>query len=106
LVGIISDRDIRLACSSPFLGNSVEKDMDELAKHTVQECMNPIVMTIDDDATVVEAAKLIRVRGVGGLPVVNKNGDLVGMITRSDLIDHLIRVLAPYDPSKDAETTM
>jgi len=37
----------------------------------------------------------MRVSNVGGLPVVDEKGDLVGIITRTDLLDHLIRLLEP-----------
>ena len=49
------------------------------------------VMTIDpivvgDDAPLEEAARLLRVNSVSGLPVVDKRGSLVGVISQTDLI--------------------
>ncbi len=97
LVGIVSDRDVRLAADSPFLQETPEEAVEHLAQHTVGEIMHTAVHTIEAEAPVVEAAKLMRVARVGGLPVVNDAGNLVGIITRSDLIDHLIRLLEPVE---------
>ncbi|MDQ7029952.1 MAG: CBS domain-containing protein [Ardenticatenia bacterium] len=97
LVGILSDRDLRLAADSPFLQETPEEVLEHLAQHTVGEIMHTAIHTIEASAPVVEAAKLMRVARVGGLPVVNQAGDLVGIITRSDLIDHLIRLLEPVE---------
>lgn len=95
LVGIISDRDLRLAADSPFLQETPDEVLEHLAQHTVKEIMHTAVHTIEDTAPVVEAAKLMRVARVGGLPVLNEQNNLVGIITRSDLIDYLIRLLEP-----------
>ena len=47
------------------------------------------VVTVENAAPILEAAKLMRVSKVGGLPVLDKAGSLVGMCTQSDLLDHL-----------------
>jgi CBS domain-containing protein len=49
------------------------------------------VMTIDpivvgDDAPLEEAARLLRANSVSGLPVVDRRGSLVGVISQTDLI--------------------
>lgn len=51
--------------------------------------MKTAVVTVEDTAPVIEAAKLIRVSRIGGLPVTDTAGKLVGVCTQSDLIDHL-----------------
>jgi len=92
-----SDRDLRLAADSPFLQETPDEVLEHLSHHTVGEIMHTALHTIEETAPVVEAAKLMRVARVGGLPVVNRDGNLVGIITRSDLIDHLIRILEPVE---------
>jgi CBS domain-containing protein len=49
------------------------------------DVMTPNVVTIWSKASVVEAAKLMLERGISGLPVVNDEGRLTGMVTESDL---------------------
>jgi CBS domain-containing protein len=54
------------------------------------------VITVDDDATIVEAAKLMRVADIGAVPVLKKGTqELIGICTRTDLVDHLIRIMEP-----------
>lgn len=99
LVGIISDRDLRLAIDSPFLNEPLQQQWEHLSKHKVKECMKTAVVTIEDTAPIVEAAKLMRVSNVGGLPVLNSKGKVIGVCTRRDLLDHLIRILEPIETS-------
>lgn len=117
LVGIITDRDIRLAINSPLMlhkRQDLEHDSDnqrqykrdfeesfddillELEKHTVSEIMQKNVITATEDLTILEAAKKIQNVDVGAIPVVMKGtNNLTGILTRSDLTDHLIRLLEP-----------
>jgi CBS domain-containing protein len=46
---------------------------------------NPLV-TIDENATVEEAAKLMKEWRIKHLPIVDKNGCLVGMVNDRDII--------------------
>jgi predicted transcriptional regulator len=41
----------------------------------------------------------MRVSGIGGLPVVDKDNKIIGLVTRTDLLDHLVRMLQPVPPS-------
>ncbi len=50
------------------------------------DVMTVRVVTIEPDATVQAAAKLMIERGVSALPVVDKSGRLVGIISEGDLI--------------------
>ncbi|HBY93429.1 MAG: CBS domain-containing protein [Ardenticatenaceae bacterium] len=97
LVGIITDRDLRLAADSPFLDETPSEAFHQLEQHRVEDIMTTSVTTIEPEAPIVEAAKLIRVAHVGGLPVVDENDRLVGIVTRTDLVDHLIRLLEPVE---------
>ncbi|MCB0076543.1 MAG: CBS domain-containing protein [Anaerolineales bacterium] len=103
LVGLISDRDLRLAADSPLLEESASEMLDTLQNHHVREIMTTAVHTIEAEAPVVEAAQLMRVAEVGGLPVVeyDESGNdemLVGMITQQQLLDYLIVLLSDEEP--------
>ena len=65
-------------------------DYEGLIKLTMQK--NPI--TIDPDASFYEARAIVRDKGIRHLPVVDKQGRLVGIITDTD-----IREAAPSDAS-------
>lgn len=89
LVGIVTDRDVRDAYPSSlrlFYG----KDIDEFGEsHIVEEVMTYNVMTITPQTSLREAAQQLRRQRFGSLPVV-ENGKLVGIITRSDLLDAML----------------
>jgi len=100
LIGIVTDRDLRLAANSPFLG-AVEV-FEQLSKHTVEDIMKGSLITIEPEAPIVDACKLMRISKVGGLPVVDNNGALCGIISTTDLIDHLVRILEPLPITADS----
>lgn len=92
LVGIITDRDLRLATNSPLVLSEKWYSDFILESIKVKSCMTSDPITISPDANLLEATRLMRTRKFGGLPVVA--GDrLVGMITVTDLLDYLIQLL-------------
>lgn len=58
---------------------------------SVRQLMSTDVMPIPSDATLVEAARQMRVSGVGGLPVEDTEGKIMGIVTERDII---VRALA------------
>jgi acetoin utilization protein AcuB len=86
VVGIVTDRDVRDAYPSSIRLRR-GKDIDEFAdSHTVEEVMTFNVVTIGPDASLREAAQHLRKQRFGAVPIVD-HGKLVGIITRSDLLD-------------------
>ena len=92
LVGIISDRDVRLALMSPFVLRERWYDEALLDNMPIRTCMATDVLTVSSDTLLIQAAELMRDRKIGGLPVVD-DGRLVGIITETDVLDALIRLL-------------
>ena len=94
LVGIITDRDVRQTLNSPVLVR--EKAYDDYVFHEVRvaDSMTPDPLTIHPDAPVLEAVETMESRKIGGLPVV-EDGRLVGIITESDLMHYLVKLLTP-----------
>ncbi len=92
LVGIVTDRDMRRATNSPILLHEKWYDNFLLEHIEVGACMTPDPVTLSPEATVLEAAVIMRSRKIGGIPIVR--GDvLVGIVTETDLLDHLIELL-------------
>lgn len=77
LVGIITDRD--LARHVGYLDHTEAK-----------MAMTEQVISVTPATPIEEAARLLRERKIGGLPVV-ENDRLVGVITTSDLLDAFVR---------------
>ena len=85
LIGIVTDRDLRQATLARFHAvRDAERDL------LVQDFMTCAVVTIDAEALVPRAARLMFERRIGSLPVVEA-GRLVGIITERDLLRALIR---------------
>jgi CBS-domain-containing membrane protein len=53
---------------------------------TISEIMTTEIFTTNADAPVDEIAEELRSRGIGGLPVVDENGYLIGMVSEYDVI--------------------
>ncbi|MBI2879272.1 MAG: CBS domain-containing protein [Candidatus Rokubacteria bacterium] len=85
LVGIITDRDIRLTLPSPATSLSVWEINYLLAKLTVGEVMSRQLITVGPDRPVEEAAERMLDHRIGALPVL-EGGRLVGILTETDLL--------------------
>jgi acetoin utilization protein AcuB len=85
VVGIITDRDIRLNLPSPATSLSVWEINYLLARLTVGEVMTRSVIVIDSDRPVAETARIMVDHKIGALPVVD-GGNLVGIVTESDFV--------------------
>ncbi|HKY53607.1 MAG TPA: CBS domain-containing protein, partial [Anaerolineales bacterium] len=89
LVGIVTRGDIREAQASTVTTLGVY-ELNYLLDHLpVKEFMAYEPITISADATIAEAARRMQQHKVGALPVV-EYGELVGIITESDLCRLLI----------------
>jgi acetoin utilization protein AcuB len=94
LLGMITDRDIRLNLPSQATSLSVWEIKDLLAKLTVDEVMTQAVITVGPDRPAREAAGLMMEHQIGALPV-EDGGCLVGIVTETDMLRAFIRMDAP-----------
>ncbi|WP_458207504.1 M50 family metallopeptidase [Haladaptatus sp. NG-SE-30] len=74
LVGMITLDDARAV-------REVERDA-----YTVEEVMSTDVKTIPADSDAMDALESIQQHGIGRLPVIDVNGEIVGIISRTDLM--------------------
>ena len=90
LVGIVTDRDIRDAYPTSMMINRTEA-IDRFAeKITVEEVMTHDVFIVRPETPLATAVGLLRRHRIGSLPVL-KNQKLVGIITRSDILDYVLQ---------------
>jgi CBS domain-containing protein len=89
LIGMISDRDIRLIRPSLAFVSS-EDAAAQLWSIAVRQAavFNPV--TIPPDAPLEQAAELMLRWEVGGLPVVDKDGKPIGIVTYTDLLREFV----------------
>jgi CBS domain-containing protein len=79
-VGILTDRDI-------VVGVIAERIAPDAV--TVRDTMTRNPLTVREDASLEFALREMRRYGVRRAPVVRPNGDLIGVITIDDVIQHL-----------------
>lgn len=82
LIGLVTESDLR----EVFLASLVE-DL------TIQGVMITEPLTVTPDTEIENAAKLIYYRKVGGLPVVDDYGQVVGILTVADLVEAFIELM-------------
>lgn len=85
LVGIVTDRDLKRASASDATTLEVHELLYLLDKVTIDSVMRKNVVTIEPGTALKQAAALMVEKGIGCLPVVN-GGQLVGIITRTDVL--------------------
>jgi acetoin utilization protein AcuB len=92
LLGIVSDRDLKEA--SPSKATSL--DMHELyyllSEIRVKDIMTKTPLAVKPSETVEKAAVLMMNNNFGGLPVVDENLKVVGIITDSDVFKVLVNI--------------
>ncbi len=91
LVGIVTHGDVRGARSASASGLDIWELSYRLSRLTVREIMTPNPVTISPDDTIGLAAQLMLKYMIGGLPVVDAQDRLVGIITESDIFRLVVR---------------
>ena len=93
LVGIVTDRDVRLAMNSPLVLHDREDDQALLQHIPAGAVMTSDPLTINADDPAALAADLMRSYKFGSLPVL-KQGKLIGIVTVSDILASYIDLLS------------
>jgi CBS-domain-containing membrane protein len=103
VIGVVSEADLlpkeELRDSEPSLYEQRQR-LSDLAKAgavTAEELMSTPAITVHPDATLAQAARLMAVRHVKRLPVVDNEGMLQGIVSRADLLKVFLR------PDEDIE---
>ena len=91
LVGMVTNRDVRLALNSPLVNDIFERI--EFIEHvTAESCMTPNPMTVTPDTPAAKVAEMLAAYKYGALPVVDE-GILVGIITVTDMLNYMAKTL-------------
>lgn len=92
LLGIVTDRDVKEASPSKATTLDVHELYYLLSEIKVEDIMTTNLVTITADESVEKAAVLMMEHKVGGLPVVDEGGRLIGIITQTDVFDVIISI--------------
>lgn len=100
LVGIVTDRDLREAMPSQVTTRSLWEAATAPPGVCVADVMRRSVVTTSPDADAQEAASLLLRHRIGGMPVVDPSGAVIGMVTVTDLLrDYARPPPPPADPA-------
>ncbi len=107
LVGIVTDRDLRNA--SPSAAEQAAADLGRIdpsvinpAKVMVESVMTEKVFSLSPEDSVEDAVRIMRRERFGAIPVVEHNR-VVGMLTRSDVLDAFMCLALGAEVAQDKE---
>ncbi len=83
LIGIVTDRDLRMA---------IVQDLND-TNLTVRNFMTSNPKTVFEDAPLQSAANIIAEKKFNALPVISESGNLVGIITTTDILLGLLNTV-------------
>ncbi len=93
LVGIVTEKDLLYASPSMATTLDIWELHYLLSKLKVKEIMTKEVITVREDDSIVKAALEMAENKVGALPVLNEAGNLVGIITETDIFKIFIEMM-------------
>jgi acetoin utilization protein AcuB len=101
LVGLVTDRDLRLAMP-PIWAEQQEELQSALRNKTVGEVMVKQIITTGPDTPIEQAAKLLYEHRIGCLPVMEKDS-LIGILTETDVLRSFVELFGGGEPSSRLE---
>lgn len=93
LVGIVTDKDLMRVSPSAATTLSRYEINSLLAKISIREIMSDKVISVNENAPIEEAALLMSMNKIGGVPVVTDVGAVVGVITETDIFNALVEIM-------------
>jgi acetoin utilization protein AcuB len=85
VVGMVTERDLRQVVVNAVIEARLGPAVRALRSVQVKDVMTWAVLTVRPDTDVRDAARIMRERAIGALPVVD-DGRLVGILTERDLL--------------------
>lgn len=98
IVGIVSDRDV-LRHMSPYAdGISAQRRDEATLRRPIYSIATYDLVAVERDTSLEEAAALMLERSVSCLPVRGRHGNVVGIITKTDLLQATLSCLVSEQP--------
>lgn len=92
LVGIVSDRDVKAASPSRATSLDMYELMYLLSEIKIRDVMTASPVSISPEQTVETVALLMQEKGFGGLPVVDADNKVIGIITDHDIFKVFVTI--------------
>ncbi|NPA95707.1 MAG: CBS domain-containing protein [Thermodesulfobacteria bacterium] len=96
LIGIISDRDIKEAAPSKATSLDVHELYYLLSEIKVKDIMTPDPITLKENDSVEKAAVIMLENRISGIPIVDDNNHVIGVITQTDVFKVMISITGAY----------
>lgn len=96
LVGLVTDTDLKEASPSKATTLDIYEISYLLSEIKIKELMSKDVIYVKPDETIEFAAVLMLENKISGLPVVNGQQNLIGVITETDIFKALIHITGVY----------
>jgi len=90
LVGMVTDRDVKRASPSSATLLDIQQALYHLSRLEVGAIMSAYPITVPLDYTLEETAEIMLQKKISGLPIVDDEGQLKGIITKSDLFKAML----------------
>lgn len=90
LAGMLTDRDLKRAQASDATSLEIHELLYLLDRIKVKDIMTRKPVSVPPDFTLGETAELLLKRKIGGVPVVTPGGEVVGIITQSDIFKAIV----------------
>jgi len=102
LVGMFTEKDVLSYILPSYIGKvgrfiyeenpkSTRKKFAELSKIKVSQLMRKLVVTTTEDTTLCEVARVMLTQKARRIPVLDKSGEVVGIIARCDILSALAK---------------
>ena len=93
LVGVVSKFDILKIFA--FTPKSVVPSYDELVSHPVSEVLTRNYISVDAETPLTRVLQQMVEQRIASVPVIDKQGSLIGVISRTDILHALKRCVVP-----------
>ena len=90
LVGVVADSDIKKASPSAATSLEIHEMLYLLATVEVKDIMSRNPITVPTDFTIEETAEVLMSNNISGVPVMNPDGSIAGVISHTDLFKVII----------------
>ena len=96
IAGIVSDRDIKDAAPSKTASMDDHEIYYLLSETKIKDIMTSHPLTLRENDSVEKAAVIMLENRISGLPVVNDQNQVVGVITQTDILKVMISITGIY----------
>jgi acetoin utilization protein AcuB len=90
LVGVLTDRDLKKASASDATTLEMHELLYLLSNIKIKDIMSSKPISVQPDFTIEETAELLLANKISGVPVVDNDGNVIGVITHTDLFKVII----------------